>query len=696
MKIYKSLARVAGSAALLGSLVVAPGCTDDIKFGSAFIEKAPDGLLNVDLAFSNPEYVEQALTACYSTQYYGLPYGGTLQWSASCYRGKLDGFTDLYTLNWDATTLWNAYYIGTLSANENGLIAFIDDKVWTAVRRCLQFIENVDRCEGLSDYAKKRYKAEAKCIIVSRYFDLFTTYGGLPIIEKTFDGSETSFPDCGRQSVEETVEYMVNKLDEAIADLPWAYDGTNAEATIDEGETENRARWSRAGAMALKAKILTFAASPLFNNDKPYYDGTTEAETKHCVWYGNYDPARWTRALKACEDFFAGLAEGGYYALEQAKGKDVESYRLAYRKGYLRHFSREHIHTVRVRQYDNWANGYYNWSNWVHLGRNSYLPTYEYMSMFGWKDGEAFDWDKDQGKIFGSKHWLTGLLTGAKLFYSYSSGGNKTASRDPRLYENMIVNGMSAALDWTTAATTGNEYELWVGGYHAGNTTVTQEKTKCYATGFGVMKYDLGPEGVDYQRLPLQWVTLGLSEMYLMYAECLAQTGDLKGALDQVQVVRKRVGLTKDISKDKSGLDVLGNKDDMIEAILRERACELGMSNNRYYDMVRYMRTDWMTKQLHGLRTYRLNPNDLDEEGNMKRSDKPYIGDEKNAAGGNNTQHPTNFDYEIFELNIPAGGRYLWRFQDDADNLEVRKWFLSPFPASEVNKGYGLIQNPGW
>jgi len=24
------------------------------------------------------------------------------------------------------------------------------------------------------------------------------------------------------------------------------------------------------------------------------------------------------------------------------------------------------------------------------------------------------------------------------------------------------------------------------------------------------------------------------------------------------------------------------------------------------------------------------------------------------------------------------------------------KWYLSPFPLSEVNKGYGLVQNPGW
>ena len=24
------------------------------------------------------------------------------------------------------------------------------------------------------------------------------------------------------------------------------------------------------------------------------------------------------------------------------------------------------------------------------------------------------------------------------------------------------------------------------------------------------------------------------------------------------------------------------------------------------------------------------------------------------------------------------------------------KWYLTPFPLTEVNKGYGLVQNPGW
>ena len=56
--------------------------------------------------------------------------------------------------------------------------------------------------------------------------------------------------------------------------------------------------------MALKAKILLFNASPLYNDDQPYYDGSSEAEREGIVWHGGFKQERWQRALQACKDFF--------------------------------------------------------------------------------------------------------------------------------------------------------------------------------------------------------------------------------------------------------------------------------------------------------------------------------------------------------------------------------------------------------
>lgn len=43
---------------------------------------------------------------------------------------------------------------------------------------------------------------------------------------------------------------------------------------------------------------------------------------------------------------------------------------------------------------------------------------------------------------------------------------------------------------------------------------------------------------------------------------------------------------------------------------------------------------------------------------------------------------------------ITANSRYLWN--KDPKSNEVKKWLLDPLPQAEINKNYGLVQNPGW
>ena len=120
---------------------------------------------------------------------------------------------------------------------------------------------------------KDRLKAEAKCIIAERYFDLLRHFGGVPLVKEDYP-AQASY-DIPRATVEETVNFMTGLLDEAIAcpELPWALKDT--ELNTWSG------RYTKGAAMGLKAKILVFAASPLFNDSKPYYEGSSEAVEKH-------------------------------------------------------------------------------------------------------------------------------------------------------------------------------------------------------------------------------------------------------------------------------------------------------------------------------------------------------------------------------------------------------------------------------
>jgi hypothetical protein len=210
------------------------------------------------------------------------------------------------------------------------------------------------------------------------------------------------------------------------------------------------------------------------------------------------------------------------------------------------------------------------------------------------------------------------------------------------------------------------------------NGEIVEQLTTRYATGFGTIKYWLGEE---YHRKFLQWVYLSYDEMLLMWAEALAQTGKQKEALNCVNRVRARVGLDP---MEKFTPELASDKDMLIEEILRERACELGMSNNRYYDMIRYKRTDWMTKELHGLKIIRLQT----VMGQEIENYNSYLGTDKD----NGLAEPDHFKYEKFTLQNRR--RVMWDL--DPNSNEVKKWFLFPLPITEINKGYGLVQNPGW
>lgn len=680
---------------LVGAIAVAMGasaftaCTDKIAFGNALLDKPSGSSVTADTVFNSPIYTEQFLNSIYALQYYGLPYNNKNGNSASPWTGKLDQVTDCWVMHWDNNTIYKAYYPGTLDATQNPLIAFTGDNVWEAVHAAYLLLEHLDNVPGMSDAKKASLRAQAQCLIAARYFDLFIMYGGLPLVDHAFTGLEGTY-EQPRGTVEETVNYMVNLLDQAINSgaLPWMYNGT----TTETDATNNTGRWTKAGAMALKAKILTFAASPLFNSDQAYYGGTTEAEQQHLVWYGDFQQSRWEDAKKACKDFFDELARNpGSYALVTAKSLGLnntcDGYRQAYRMGYAQQGSTEILHSVRVGGVDAYKSGTYVWHQYLdNPARLNCLPTQEYVEMFPWSDGTPFDWKTDS---------LKGRLTGknGRMFYQYKAvpgGFAKTASRDPRLYEECIVNGQMTSLSWDAGKSTGDVYELWVGGQHAG-THVAQwdekknvlEKTEAlaqrYATGYDCNKYYMNQ---DYLRKYTQWVYLSLDEMYLMYAECLAQTGDLAGAVKQVDVVRSRVGL-KSIGNAVSAVKT--NKETMLNEILRERACELGISNNHYYDMVRYKRGDWMTKPLHGIMTFRMQQND---QGKWVRVYRAWMGADKNSGEA----EPSRFEYEKFEISNRK--HVLWG--KDPNSQEVAKWFLSPFPQKEINKAYGLVQNPGW
>lgn len=666
-------------AAIFAAGFASHSCTDPLKFGNAFLEKAPGGTVTADTVFTNAEYTRQFLAGIYNKQYYALPTNSTNN-PPQClnyWKGMPEALSDNFQLFFQNTIVGNKYYTGALTSsidgkNNGNIYPYLNEYIWQNVRNCYILLEKIDDVPGLDAAEKERMKDEARCLLANTYFVPFRFYGGLPIVTGTFQGNESEY-NYPRASVEKTVDFMVGLLDEVISGghLPWGYPGTS-DAASETG------RWTIGGAMALKCKILQFAASPLFNSDKPYWDGVYTMEDSSPAWYGNYDAARWQRFRKACEDFINKMnANPEVYHLVKPAGNTFEDYRYAFRSSYLLQGSPEVIMSVRVHK--NAKGNDYGWVNLRTNARYSYCPTQEYVEMFPWADGTPFDWDETEaaGKL--DQMFVTGDRIPGKQMLQ-----NRVYTRDPRLYETVAVNGALQTINWGNGKTSGANYELWLGGTTAGNKPVTQDSH--YATGYRYLKYYAGEAYVG--KFP-HWVSLSVPEIYLGYAEALAQTGDLPTAIKYIDAVRARVGLGG-LEECNPGKNLTTDKDALIKEILRERACEFAFQDSRYFDMIRYkLRADF-EKTLHRLVIHRL----VEKDGQWVVSDgqwyKKCFGKVTDPSDPD-FYEPTHFSYE--KLPITVGSRIWW---DKERGGFDPKWYLQPFPITELNKKYGLEQNPGW
>ena len=167
--------------------------------------------------------------------------------------------------------------------------------------------------------------------------------------------------------------------------------------------------------------------------------------------------------------------------------------------------------------------------------------------------------------------------------------------------------------------------------------------------GFLMMKFIL--QQTTDRSTPPHWPLMRLSEVLLNAAEAYneADGGPGAEAYGWLDAVRGRVGLpgaTPDMTKEQ-----------FRDALILERELEFGFEEVRWFDMVRWGLTKAFTTKLRGLTS---------------------IGDKAREA--------TSFTFKEKVAYPPR----LWYTDWDT------KWYMAPIPAAEINKKYGMTQNPGW
>lgn len=640
---------------LLTASLLAASCSD-LKFGDEFLEKAPGTDMTLEQIFSSKLYAERELIGAYAslrtcltvhanTGHYEFQNGGNkIGWD------NLDTMTDLMQSHCTWGGVIKTYYSGTYSAeSENtgyGKFGFYpyQEGAWTGIRRAWIFVNNVDRVPDMTEEEKTVRKGEARMIVALQMHEMLRHFGGVPILD-TYATPETDmYADYSRKTVQQCVDFIIGLCDQAASELPW---------TVSEADN---GRMTAAGALALKARVLQLAARPLFNAKEPYLEAqepttanaqTVKEDPKLMTWLGSYSQERWQAVADACKAFLdRNAAEGDPYRLVMPASADAEGYRQAFSVCYADRESPEIIiHTGRAipTYYNTYHRMYFGLTDQGQAGRGygGGCVTLNFVDMFPNTDGTPSDY----------RQWL------ADHGHDGTLDSNPFLGKDPRLYETVLIAGDRYR---TRCA------ETWIDGLEHGSSA----NPKC-ATGFIIRKF-LWDYNDEFLNKATNSAYIRLPEIFLIYAEALNELGRSEEALLWLNKTRERVGLPQmslataaslhpaDELPDYPECSLKGDKS-LREEILDERAREFCFEEVRWFDIAFWKREDIMRKSLYGIQITL-------KSGSFESGDLVL-----------NYSDPTPMDQK----------RY-WQ-----DNFSP-KWYLSALPSDEINKGYGLVQNPGW
>ncbi|TWR24627.1 RagB/SusD family nutrient uptake outer membrane protein [Mucilaginibacter achroorhodeus] len=420
----------------------------------------------------------------------------------------------------------DVYNMATASYNATNF--FPGDNIWgdsyKAIRQANIFITNIgivpvkDQLKaGIS--MKFAWRCEARFIRALTYFNLLKRYGGVPIVgDKVFTLQDNvSLP---RNSFEECVNYIVNECD-AIKDTLFT-------APLAQPAAYSQ-RVTNGAALALKAKVLLYAASPLYNGGN--IDGSNAL-----TGYASYDATRWQKAAAAAKAVM-----------------DLNAYSLVadFRNAFI---TQVPTNTEVIFQRPNGLTNTVEANNGPlgfttnPLGQGKTSPSQNLVDAFPMANGLA--------------------ITDAASGYDPA---NPYAGRDPRLGYTVFFNG---------ARWLGSSVLTYEGA--PGKPNVGTQQT---ATGYYMRKFmALYENASNYASAPEDWMIFRYADILLSYAEA---QNEVLGAPDAsvyaaVEKIRQRAGLNP--YQLPAGL----TKDQMRDVIRHERRLEMAFEENRFFDIRRW------------------------------------------------------------------------------------------------------------
>ena len=360
----------------------------------------------------------------------------------------------------------------------------------------------------------KRWKYEVRLLKAFFYFELVKRYGGVPIIDNIFSLGD-NFGQVSRNTLADCIQYISIECDSTATGLPVKY------ANKDLG------RVTKGTALALKSRVLLYAASDLFN-DPSWASGYADPE--YISLPSGDRAARWRAAADAAKALI-GLA-GSEYALNSDYPSLFKTFN-----------DKELILVSRAPASNDFEIASYPVG--FDLGRGGTTPSQDLVDAYEMVDGSRFDWSNP------------------------AHAADPYSNRDPRLGYSILTN---------FALFKGRHAECYAGGKD-GKGIPMATKTGYYLKKYVDENIDLltGTSSVH------SWIIFRLSEIYLNYAEALNECNpgnpDIEIYLNRV---RQRPGV------ELPAVTGLGQSE-MREKIRNERRVELAFEDHRLWDLRRWM-----------------------------------------------------------------------------------------------------------
>ena len=145
---------------------------------------------------------------------------------------------------------------GQLAPENLGGAGVLWGRSYRSIRECNYALSILPKMP-LSPAHKTRIEGELKFIRAFRYQDIIRNYGGAVLVGDKVTNLTDNLQDPAlfkRASIKESIDYAVAQLDDAASKLPLNNDGTWLLGRATKG-----------AALALKSRLLLYAASPLYN-----------------------------------------------------------------------------------------------------------------------------------------------------------------------------------------------------------------------------------------------------------------------------------------------------------------------------------------------------------------------------------------------------------------------------------------------